>query len=379
MRPGAVRRGTARAARRLAARSALVAVLAPCAIGSWACGDDSSAASAPTFRPLGTLDGYDGGSDALGISADGRVVVGRAFSVDDVQAFSWTADGGMVGLGFVRGFPYSIAHGVNRDGTPIVGLAFDRAGQDAWRWTASTGMQHLGGELDLTPCLANDVAADRAIAVGAVGCFTQPQAYRWTEAGGIEGLGWLNPNGNPKTSEAKSVSADGAVIVGLSSSPSEPDRPHATRWTSAGVEQLPSLADASSSVAWAVSDNGVYVVGNSNFDYGFEATRWDAGGARSLHDIEQRHPASIAYAVSDDGRVAVGSADIDGERVAFVWTADDGMRALRDILVEHGLAAQIDGWMLDTLFDVTPDGLRVVGSGYPPSGVLQGFVVTLRD
>ncbi|MDX2170165.1 MAG: PEP-CTERM sorting domain-containing protein [Deltaproteobacteria bacterium] len=360
---------TSRLTRRLAA------LLALC-LG--ACGGDAGSGALPTsFQTLGTLPGFDGGSDALGISADGRVVVGRAFSLDDVQAFAWTADGGMVGLGSVGGFPFSIAHGVNRDGSLIAGLAFDRAGQDAWAWTADGGMRQLSGTLDLTPCLANDVAADRTLVVGAVGCFTQPQAARWGAAGTIEPLGWLNPDGNLKFSEAKGVSADGAVVVGLSSSPGDPDRPHATRWTTSGAAELPRLAGATSSVAWAVSDNGAYVVGNCNFDYGFEATQWSADGAHSLHTIEQRNPASIAYAVADDGRVAVGSADADGVRHAFVWTARDGMRLLRDVLVAQGLGAQIDGWMLDTAFDVTPDGRRIVGSAYSPRGVLEGFVVVL--
>jgi len=60
----------------------------------------SNAAMAISFMPLGDLAGGDFASDALGVSADGSVVVGSSSSaLGFSEPFRWTSEGGMVGLG----------------------------------------------------------------------------------------------------------------------------------------------------------------------------------------------------------------------------------------------------------------------------------------
>ena len=61
------------------------------------------------FIPLGDLPGGLSLSDARGVSADGSVVVGTSVSASGFEAFRWTQAGGMVGLGFLPGFPVSNA------------------------------------------------------------------------------------------------------------------------------------------------------------------------------------------------------------------------------------------------------------------------------
>ena len=56
-----------------------------------------------TFTPLGDLSGGAFRSTALGVSNDGSVVVGRGESSSGQEAFIWTADTGMVGLGVLGG------------------------------------------------------------------------------------------------------------------------------------------------------------------------------------------------------------------------------------------------------------------------------------
>jgi probable HAF family extracellular repeat protein len=94
------------------------------------------------MQDLGTLGG--GESGALGVSADGSVVVGWAHNAAGRKcAFRWTAVGGMQDLGTLGGGE-SGALGVSADGSVVVGYAHNAAGQErAFRWTASGGMEDL--------------------------------------------------------------------------------------------------------------------------------------------------------------------------------------------------------------------------------------------
>jgi probable HAF family extracellular repeat protein len=101
------------------------------------------------MQDLGTLPGGDG-SVALGVSANGAVVVGRTYYYDDTEggyyerAFRWTENDGMQDLGTLPGGDGSVALGVSADGTVVVGGATNAAGQvRAFRWTVDGGMEDL--------------------------------------------------------------------------------------------------------------------------------------------------------------------------------------------------------------------------------------------
>ena len=83
-------------------------------------------------------------SYAYDVSADGSVVVGRAYNAaGQWRAFRWTELGGMQVLGTLGGGD-NWANGVSADGSVVVGWARDAAGEyRAFRWTASRGMEDL--------------------------------------------------------------------------------------------------------------------------------------------------------------------------------------------------------------------------------------------
>ena len=90
-------------------------------------------------------------SSATAVSTDGSVVVGATSygSGNSVQAFRWTAAGGMVGLGFLPGTGFNIdtAYGVSGDGSVVVGSGYSgntSSQRQAFRWTASDGVVGLG-------------------------------------------------------------------------------------------------------------------------------------------------------------------------------------------------------------------------------------------
>ena len=142
-----------------------------------------------TFQGLGDLSGGIFQSLAYGVSGDGQVVVGYSKSdgagtgTSNMEAFRWTASGGMVGLGVIDNTPPihhwgSVAYAISEDGSVIVGGArsYDsdnRAGiyaywLEGFRWTASTGMVGIGalpsGYWDHTPVYG--VSPDGSVLVG---------------------------------------------------------------------------------------------------------------------------------------------------------------------------------------------------------------------
>jgi probable HAF family extracellular repeat protein len=111
------------------------------------------------MRGLGDLPGGDFRSVALGVSADGSVVVGRGSSDAGQEAFIWDGARGMrnlqevlvkdYGLGAaLAGWTLKSAKAISADGTSIVGYGINPAGQtEAWR--------------AVIPAPAPDRAADR--------------------------------------------------------------------------------------------------------------------------------------------------------------------------------------------------------------------------
>src|SRR5262249_35766576 len=112
------------------------------------------------FIPLGDLAGGEFSSFALGVSADGHVVVGQGSSNLGFEAFRWSQPDGMHSLGAV---PISAAAAASADGAVIVGRLLDF---QAFRWTQATGPIGLGSLPGGSQSEALGVSADGAVVVG---------------------------------------------------------------------------------------------------------------------------------------------------------------------------------------------------------------------
>jgi probable HAF family extracellular repeat protein len=89
--------------------------------------------------------GIHSSSTASGVSSDGSIVVGGTQAGGGWSAFRWTAADGMILLGGLGGSESSLsdAKGISADGRVIVGRATDSTASGAWRafrWTAADGM-----------------------------------------------------------------------------------------------------------------------------------------------------------------------------------------------------------------------------------------------
>jgi len=340
---------------------------------------ESGTAVAAAFVPIGPLSDDDSGaSQARAISGDGSVVVGYAEYPGTTEAFRWSATDGAARLGFLNDPDHSDARTVNADGTVVAGFS-----GGAFVWTASTGLQglpRLGGS---GGGAANGLSADGAVAVGDSLPAGGPwEATLWGSTPGASpssavGLGFLPAHGE---SAAYGISADGRVVVGMSSGGSTRQ---AFRWTEQeGMTGLGFLGTDSYSVAVGVSADGSTIVGSSRettMSSTTRAFRWtSAGGMQSLGDLPGGTTFSTASAVSGDGSVIVGGARLSGESSykPFIWTEATGMRWLFDVLVAEGLP-ELDEWTLLDVAGVSSDGFRLAATALSSNGITQAVLVDL--
>lgn len=279
---------------------------------------------------VGVLDGA-----ATSVSSDGKVVVGWSRSRADPiynEAFRWTSDGGMFGLGSLPGGSQgSNAFDVSADGSVIVGKAYNSlGGAAAFRWAVGEGLVPIG-YLTTEPfsSTALGVSADGLVVVGSSYSASGIEAFRWRATDGMVGLGDLP--GGIFESKALDVSANGRVVVGFGSTLYGQ---RAFRWTrQRGMVELGVPDSGFESNALAVSSNGAVIVGaggtgGSTF---FEAFIWDnVNGIRLIKSVLEDDfgldlsswRLSAATDVSPDGSTIVGhGTSPDGEYqgwIAFV-------------------------------------------------------------
>lgn len=213
------------------------------------------------METLGFLPGATG-SIARAISTDGQFIVGSSNGPTAATAFRWSEDEGMIPLGHLSGTrPISGATAVSADGSVVVGGAEPASippGQfsanEAFRWTEEGGMVGLGdlpgGRLFSA---AQGVSGDGSQIVGIGNDENERNtAFLWTLAGGYVPIRELHPNA---ITEAFAISADGTTVVGKSST-------FAFRWTEIeGMVDLGLAFEFRASGAMAISDDGSVIVG----------------------------------------------------------------------------------------------------------------------
>jgi probable HAF family extracellular repeat protein len=272
---------------------------------------------------------------AYAANQDGTVVAGYAIIVPpyaDIEIFRWTASGGMQILGDIAGgATNSTARGISADGNIIVGFGSSAAStagcgicQEAFKWTADTGIVGLGdlpgGNLDSR---ANAISGNGHVIVGAGTSVLGTTPTMWDDTG-VHNLGYLPQGGFAAQGVCNAVNYDGSVIVGTSSSVNSTTE--AFRWTASGngggvmigLGDLP--GGPFQSQAWAVSDDGQIVVGQATTEGGIfgagqsTAFIWDeAHGIRDLKLVLMGAGLNIsgwmltsARAISADGVVIAG-------------------------------------------------------------------------
>ncbi len=336
----------------------------------------------PMFTGLGDLSGGHYDSYANGISPDGSTVAGYSKASSGTEAFRWTIEEGMVGLGFLPRAPYSDAYGAASNGSTIVGTGYGEFGYEPVLWTSGGEMIGLGNDPEETgafprPAHGTAISADGSTVVGDYTSGTGTKIFRWTSAEGMVSLGHL-PGGENRTHYANGVSGDGSTIVGDGWGYSGRE---AFRWTSedgmVGLGDLPGTYIMSA--AMDISTDGSTIVGVSSGPSGDEAFLWtnEAEGMVGIGDLEGGGFYSEALGVSADGSTIVGTSEILAGYTAFIWDAENGMRALDEVLTAQGL--DLTGWTLEEARAVSDDGRVIVGQGINPSGQPEGWIAVVPE
>ncbi|TWU22594.1 PEP-CTERM sorting domain-containing protein [Bythopirellula polymerisocia] len=345
-------------------------------------------ASAQSFMGLGDLPGGDFESITRNLSADGKFVTGSSSTTNGTEAFLWTEETGMVGLGAPLGSQDSFGTAVSNDGSTVVGLHGELSSIRAMRWTAG------GGPVDFDPFpvgaasrLANGLSADGSTIVGGFqpGEFQNAIAFHWS--GGT--LTQIDD-----TAEASAVSADGSVVVGTDLILGTPPATNeAFIWTAVdGLTRLGFLPGGSGdSSATGISADGRVVVGAGNNSSGFaEAFRWtEGGGMVGLGDLPGGMFQSVASDTTADGGIVVGNSivglitsplGVGPDFDPFIWDESHGMRNLVDVLTnDYGLGSELADWNLTDATAISDDGTVIIGYGINPNGKFEGWIAQIPE
>ncbi len=385
-----------------------------------ACGDDSvvagggSGAGSPGGGDVGgsPSDGGGGaqpeggaGAGPQGGSGGGAERQAKLTLLDQAMAIDLTPDGSIALVqdnGTLAGdlYFYDIASGDSELQTSVGDALLDLATgvSQGGRITAlhdvpvQAGIYSDGsGWLDLessfqTGCDDNiagawDVSADGSVAVGFMWNGCAPQAFRWTDGpnGGTVALLDLlgsSLSASPPVNRATVVSDDGSVAAGFAENDVLDRTPAIWNADGSGFLLDENDMDAPGEVL-SISADGTVVAGI----WGNAAFRWtEQDGRVDLGIVPTALPGDPTFpnAMSADGSLVFGGCGsaFFGIPVAFVWTAEDGMRSLEDIAIANGITLP-GTFKLNTVMAASADGSVLLGTASDEANNQKSFVLEL--
>jgi len=331
-------------------------------------------ATAGTFIDVGVP-----GGQLTGLSHNGRIASG----VVGGGSWRWAKDRGAIPL---DGF--GDANGMSAWGQPVAGSTTDGEGNKIAaiaysNFAAIGGPTLVGGWPGAIPqddflssaYDASDTGVVVGLAIDASGIYF---AFRWTA---MEGMSRLQVNHPENASRANAISADGTTIVGWNDA--DNGGRNGVIWQDGIPLELVDGSGGPVGEALAVSSDGSVVVGSGYFNASTgesEAWRWTAAtGVQSigcLSDGFSCGPAS-AFAVSDDGNVVLGDSGFGFSREATIWTSEGGIERISDYATAHGVTVPAL-WELKSGGGVSADGKTLAGWGLSPGG-LDSWIIDLHE
>ncbi len=388
------------------------------------------------FHGLGFPTG--GGSYAIDVSGDGRVILGEDRSIaTGRQAFVWSPATGRTPYNMLpsgaSGTPFVTS--ISSDGVYVGGSAtvvskfgnFTRSFNSGVLWSLS-GSQSFAGRYNDDIYVAS-LSGDGSVVVGSesnfgtisCSCFgsyitREVWAYRYTRGGNFEEIDWLTSDDGVRyiNSRGIDVSKDGDTVLINGFDSSVGDRAEPFLWNANG--ELRPLGQATITTQQgptpvvhtlltrgeAISANGSTVVGSAQstiqdyYETGLNGTwpvLWrEQSGWIDLGRLKttagETFIGGIARHVSGDGSIVVGSASLESLNAdssvsptnninaPFLWDEARGMRDLADVLqLDYGL--DLSGWTLNEATGISDDGSTIIGNGRNPAGQSEAWRAVL--
>lgn len=297
------------------------------AAGLWTSRDGAVSMPGPLFDPK-----EPGGANVLALSADGRIAAVYRVSPEGITTCRWSDDGSLLELGDLGG---DVAVGtagrsVSFDGAFIAGGSMSPTGYQAFIWSPDTGITGLG-VIEVNP---SGSAFSEGVWVSDDGSRVRGIS---TTADGLAVFEWSNDLGMTAVSSPMargpalaSASPDGSALTGvtrpLDSSAGGSLSPFL--WVEGhGFKTLPAIPGDIGFVPYGVSNSGHVVVGNMGV--------WTPDeGFRTMRDVisESFDPSWLTWgfdpnAVSADGNTITGIAFIELPegwiQIGFLYTFDN--------------------------------------------------------
>lgn len=285
-----------------------------------------------------------------GATEDADVVVGGISNT----AFIWNATNGVTDPGFLQsplaGPNHTTeAQGVSANGRVVIGTSTvynqTRDISQAFIWTPKRGMRRLGGPKNVES-YAKAISANGKVVVGDI----------FSERGSLMAV-WRNGKLARRFrvgTTGGAVSADGRWVVGF-------DATQGTgglfRWSKmTGLQDLDTTGNTFN-FPRAVSDDGGVIVGQGADGTPF---RWTAEGGIASLGVSTENGSGYATGVSADGRTIIGWFSSVG---AFIWKQEDGLRGLKPAL-ESDFGLDLTGWSLGGASWISGDGAVILGHGH---------------
>jgi probable HAF family extracellular repeat protein len=220
------------------------------------------------------------------------------------------------------------------------------------------------------------VSADGSVVVGVSsdgnGLY---QAFRWTAGGGMVGLGMLA--NFTLASYANAVSADGSAVTGYSLAQGGQQ---AFRWLAgSGIESLGQIAGSTYSVGLAVSNSGTVVTG-FYYDGQFlpHAFAWTANTGIKDFAPTSGNTAAKANTVSPDGKLIGGQNWVDAQSAnstAVLWDSAGKAYDLKAVLTTA--TQTLTGYSFINVTSITAgaNGTYTLAGSGTYQGNAKGFIV----
>lgn len=328
----------------------------------WMVGAFESRAQSYHLRGIGHLDNVQSYSEITALSGNGEYAVGTSSSSDGFAAFRWSRDTGIQRVPLPPGWGReSIALDVSADGGVVVGQAANaRSHSEAFVWEEGTGPRGLG----LAPnefSEAKAVSADGTVVVGLSGNVS-PDVVIW-DADGVRNIG---RHVDFVATLPKAVSND-TLIVGYGFL--ENADTHEFFWVQERGFESWFSDDFLGSRANDVSADGAVVVGAIKLSEGWRAYRRSGKSFTLLDPLLD----AVALAVSHNGQFAVGSLTDGARSHAFIWSKTHGVQPIEKLLLANGV--DLGGWKLLYATGVSDAGHVIGGFGVNPSNAVEGWVL----